>query len=120
MITNRDVSRQEETNTCVVPQNKSTTKPTKEEWINMPTSMITTGSQGMIQAFGITTQKKLFPAERIILVNSMSMDERCENIAYGQTFEASEKEVFHSDTGEELHLVFSSVMQESHRNSLSA
>jgi len=57
----------------------------------MPTSIIITRSQGMIQAFGISAKKKFIPAERIKLVKPMSMEVICENIAYDQTFQASDR-----------------------------
>jgi len=60
-MTSSDITSQEVTITCV-EQNKSITKSIAEVSFYMSTSMITTGSLGIIQAAGITAQKKFIPA----------------------------------------------------------
>jgi len=79
-------------------------------------SQITTGSIGMVQAFGITKQRKYIPTARRQTLKSIAKEERCVYTSKGQTLETENDNVRRSDTGETLHPVYSPLMQASHRS----
>jgi len=84
---------------------------------NITPSQINFGSAGLAQSFGVTEEKKILPLK---ILSKMAKDDRVDVIqmVYGkcQTTD-NENQLPQSDTGDDLHPVFSPLPQSGHKAS---
>jgi len=79
-------------------------------------SILNTKLANMIYSVAVTSQRRFVPAEQLVSFRKMSNDEQVFGVTIGRTHEARnrEKDLPATDTGDNLHSVFSTIPQSGH------
>jgi hypothetical protein len=103
------------------------TDPLRENIISTPTfvssntpSILSTKLANMIHSVAVTSKRRFVPAEQLMSFRKMSNDEQVFGVSIGRTHEARdrEKDLPATDTGDNLHPVFSTILLSGHSSIL--